>query len=273
MDIISEIRKKLDESRENKKKPYTAAGKIIQEAFNEVDAPIKDILDRKTAEFQKVNSEVQAEQAKIDAENKKTAEIKHSIQSFVNTTTIAITNAETDTEIVRIQKAIGSEKSRTAYYGSFIDELKTSCDNLNPLINQMKESIRKKADIERQQQAAELANDQVKLVELMEAKELLDEKMNEEAVRIKEKAFEQAVSIETPVIESLSEVVAPRRKTWKWKVDDLQMLYKKMPHLVELTPNKVKIQELIDTKKAEGSLKGIEELNIFGLTLYIEKLY
>jgi hypothetical protein len=51
------------------------------------------------------------------------------------------------------------------------------------------------------------------------------------------------------------------------------MLYKKMPHLIDLTPNKDKIGELLEVKKADGTLKDVEELKIFGLTLYLEKLY
>ena len=46
-----------------------------------------------------------------------------------------------------------------------------------------------------------------------------------------------------------------------------------MPHLVELTPVDNKIRELMATKKAEGALDDVEELKIFGITFYLEKLY
>jgi len=267
---LREIRKKLDESREAKKKPLTAAGKAIQEAYNELDAPIKDILERKEAEFRKVNEQVKREQDEIDRQNRKTAEIKLTLQSFINTTTISITNAITDAEIVRIQKAIGTEKSRDGYYGSYIDELKTACDSLNPLINERKAAIRRKTELEKEIQST---TDQFKAVELMEEKDLLENEMNENAIKIKEKAFQQAASFETPVIESVAEVIPPRRQTWKWRVDDLQATFKKMPELVELVVNKEAIQSLIDSKKADKSLVGLEEFKLPGITLYLEKLY
>lgn len=270
---LREIRKRLDESREAKKKPLTVAGKAIQDAFNELDKPIKDVLDRKEAEFRKVNEQVKAEQDAIEMQNKKNAEIKQTLQSFINTTTISITNALSDAEIVRIQKAIGTEKSRTGYYGSSIDELRASCDSLNPLINERKESIRHKNELEKAIEAARNGGNQFKAVELMEEKELLEAGMNENAIRIKEKAFQQAVSFETPIVESVAEVVPPRRQTWKWRVDDLQATLKKMPELVEIVPNKANIQALIDEKKADKSLNGLEEFKLPGITLYLEKLY
>lgn len=270
---LREIRKKLDESREEKKKPFTAAGKAIQDAYNELDKPIKDVLDRKTAEFTKVNDEIKAENLRIEQENQKKFNIQQSIQEFVNNTTIDITKAETDTEIIRIQKAVGSEKSRSGYYGEFLDQLKVSCDNLTPLINERKAFIRERAELEEKEKQALSNNDHNEMVKIKEAKELLEFSVNENAIRMQETAFEQAVNIVPVVVGEMAEVVAPRRSSWKWRVDDITSLYKKMPHLVELTPNKTKIDELLATKKAEGSLKGIDELKIFGLTLYLEKLY
>jgi signal transduction histidine kinase len=270
---LRDLRTVLKKSKDAKKRPFIDANSAIEDAYKELDKPIEDVLARKTAEFQKVNEEIKAENLKIQQEQQRKVEIQQSITSFINNTTTSITNAITDSEIVRIQKAIGSEKARVSYYKEYIDVLKESCDNLNSLINSRKSFIRESEEIKKKEAEALKSGDIQTATDLMERKELLQAEMAENTIRIQEKAFEQAVNIEVIVPEPNAEVVAPRRKSWKWRVDDVQLLYKKMPHLVELTPCKEKIDDLLNMKKAEGALKDVEELKIFGLTLYLEKLY
>lgn len=272
---IREVMKRLTESKEAKKRPYIDAGKAIQDAYNDLHKPLEDVLNRKLEEFKKVNDVVAKKNAEIEAQKQKNAEILNTLNGFINQTTTLIANATDDAEIVRIQKAIGSEKARYGYYGSYIEQLKTACDNLTPLINERKSHIRELAEIKQKQADALASGDIITATNLMEEIEYKDMQIAENVIRMQETSFKQVLntSVEVVVAEPNAEVVAPRRKSWKWRVDDIQSLAKKMPHLVDITPNKQKIDELLATKRAEGALKDIEELKIFGLTLYIEKLY
>ena len=272
---IREVMKRLTDSKEAKKRPFIDAGSAIQTAYNELYKPLEDVLNRKLTEFQKVNDEIKKENDLIEEQKRKNNEILTTLNNFINQTTTSIANAKEDTEIVRIQKAIGSEKARIGYYGSFIDQLKTSLDNLTPSINERKNHIREMAELQKKKDAAMKEGDMLAATTLMEEIEYKGMEISENVIRIQETAFKQMLntSVEVVVAEPSSEVVAPRRKSWKWRVDDIQSLSKKMPHLVDIAPNKQKIDELLATKRAEGALKDIEELKIFGLTLYIEKLY
>jgi signal transduction histidine kinase len=146
---LRDLRTVLKKSKDAKKRPFIDANSAIEDAYKELDKPIEDVLARKTAEFQKVNEEIKAENLKIQQEQQRKVEIQQSITSFINNTTTSITNAITDSEIVRIQKAIGSEKAIVSYYKEYIDVLKESCDNLNSLINSRKSFIRESEEIKK----------------------------------------------------------------------------------------------------------------------------
>lgn len=271
--LLRDIKNKLEKLKDAKKRPFIDANSAIQDAFKELNAPIDDVLKRKTEEFAKINNEIKAENLKIEQERQRELEIQQSITTFINNTTTLITNATTDSEIVRIQKAIGSEKARVSFYGEYMPKLKSACDNLTPLINGRKAFIREADSLMKEQEEALAVGDIQKATDILEKKELLEAEMAENKIRMQEKAFEQAVDIEVVIPESMSEAVKPRRTSWKWQVEDIQMLQKKMPHLVELVPNKERIQELLALKKSDGSLNNIEELKLFGLTIYLEKIY
>ncbi len=271
---IRSVMKKLVDSKDVKKEPYKKAGQAIQEAFNELYKPLEDVLNRKITEFTKVNNEIKAENDRLEKEKLQQEQVQATINTFINQTTTLIANAKDDTKIVSIQKAIGSEKARSGYYGVHLDTLKSACDNLTPLINERKEHIRELSKMKEQQAKALQDGDIQKATDLMEEIEFKDIQLSENVIRIQEKAFEQVLNTaEVVVAEPTAEVVAPRRSSWKWRIDDMQSLAKKLPHLVEITPIKQKIDELLATKKAEGALKDIEELKISGLTLYLEKTY
>ena len=56
--------------------------------------------------------------------------------------------------------------------------------------------------------------------------------------------------------------IAPKgRSNWKWRVDDIKLLQKKMPHLVKLVPDDEAIDLLLKTKRQDGSLDSVEEEN------------
>jgi len=46
-----------------------------------------------------------------------------------------------------------------------------------------------------------------------------------------------------------------------------------MPHLVTLTPNKEKIDELLVTKRLEGAFKDTDSIEFFGITFFIKKSF
>lgn len=255
-------------------KPYYTAYKMWNDAGKQFVEPLSKVLDEKMKEFTQLAESVRKENELIEQQNRITLAIQNNIANFINEITFKITTANTHLEIASIQMLIGTEKSRTTHYGGQLIDLKNACDGLNPLINKRKEFIKATLAIEEEgKKASETGNDD-KLVELAEKKELLDEEIKENALRLQEKAFEEIINVpKIEITESMSESVKARRSTWKWEIEDINLLSKKMPDLVELCPIKEKINDLLDIKKKDGSLNGVDRININGIIFYLEKRY
>jgi len=102
----------------------------------------------------------------------------------------------------------------------------------------------------------------------------VEETINQAQINVQEKAIFMASQPDIVEVESVvSEAPRPRRQSWEWKITDIQLLAKKMPHLVKIMPEEDKINELLKSKKTDGSLDGKEEENYFGITFFIQKLY
>lgn len=255
-------------------KPYYTAYKMWNDAGKQFIEPLSKVLDEKTKQFTELAESLRKENELIEQQNRLTLAIRDDISRFVNETTFKITSANTHLEIANIQKLIGSEKSREKHYGNQLNDLKTACDGLNPLINKRKEFIKADIALEEEQKKASETGNQDKLIELAEKKESLNEEIQENALRLQEKAFEEIINVpKIEITESMSESVKARRSAWKWEIEDIELLKKKMPDLVELCPIKSKINELLDAKKADGSLNGIDKLDFNGIIFYLEKRY
>ena len=183
-----------------------------------------------------------------------------------------IAESKTDTEIVSIEKMIGSEKTKTSLYQEFLPDLIIQVDALRPQIKKQKENVRELQKLVDAEKTAEENGDLVAMTEIKEKKEYAEAVIQETGVRIHETAFEQATTIDIVAPEIVD--TAPKGRTnWKWKVDDIKLLQKKMPHLVKLVPDNEAIEILLKSKKVDGSLKGKDEETLFGLTFYNDKSY
>lgn len=265
--------KDLEEVRKELSSPYADVPKLIKKVFDEVTAPISTLSVSKKADLKAANELAAAELKKAQQENARVEGIKAAMGNFINTVTREISLAETDTTIVAIQKKIGAEKSRTGFYAEFLEEFKQKCDALTAAINLRKESIRKYQDLAKAKEQAIKDDDPVKAAQINGEMEYVDAALTDNTIRLQEQAFEQASNIETYVAEPMINVAKAKTRRWLWKVDDMALLYKKMPHLVTLEPNRQAIDTILATKRADGSLKGKEEENMNGITFYLEKYY
>ncbi len=265
--------KELDEVRKELGKPSSELLDRLMRIFREVTEPISTLTASKKAELKAANELAAAELRQSQAEKMRVDGIKKKIGDFINEVTRDIGFADDDTKIVSIQKRVGTEKSRTTYYAEFLPELKEKCDALTPVINERKEFIRKANDLRNQQEQALIDNDPVKAAQTKGELEYVEAALTENTIRLQEQAFEQASSIETIVPETMINVAKAKTRRWLWKVDDINLVYKKMPHLVTLEPNRQAIDTILATKRADGSLKGKEEEKMNGITFYLEKYY
>lgn len=254
--------------------PYTANWKAWNEARKSLVDPVSDLLKRKEAEYRKLAIEIEAEKKQAEQEKERVSGIKQAIDSFFIAQSQAIAGAKTLGELTAIEKIIGSHKANKARYSEFLPELVAKAETLTPLIKQQKDNIRKlEAVKEAESKAAESGDDQA-VLDAMEAKEALQNKFDEVNIKAQEQAVGMATKAEvvTPEV-VLPSAPKPRRTTFEWECYDLDLLHKKMPHLVTLTPNKEKLDELLTTKRLEGAFIGTDSIDYFGCKLFIKKSY
>lgn len=264
---------KLTDKKEADKRPFIDAGKIIQTEYNSVFNPINDVISRKAEEKKVVARKIEQEAFAANAEIERQNNIKRSIISFIASITNDITEADTDKAIYSAEMRIGTELSRKNFYQEFMQNFREQCDELKPLIKKQKEYIRILRDVNKSQEAAEAQGDEAALVDLRIKAEGMKEFIDENKVRLQQKAFEQVENSDIAV--GVPTAVAPNaaRTWWKWRVDNIDLLDKKMPHLVDRIPNKEKIDQILADKRESGELSGKNELSFNGITFYLEKSY
>lgn len=266
---LDRLLKLLDELRKKIQSPYYLVCTDTNAIFKDIVKPLEEVRDNKKAELKAANELAEIEKRQALAEQQRKENILTAIAQFINQVTMAVSSATSDTEITRIQKLVGSEKNKKSFYAEYYSELVDKCESLEQPIKDRKEFIREKARLDEEIKNADASQ----AVELKEQQELLEAQTKESSIRLQETAFEAASTIQTVVGEPMIETVKPKSRRWTWRVDDIQLLQKKMPHLVKLVPNDEAIDTLFRSKKAEGLLIDDEELKIFGLTIYQEKFY
>lgn len=244
----------------------------IMHQFKSVHDPIKAELDRIANERKAVALQMQEEENRQKAEQLRISTAQAAIVTFCNGVALKISQAKTDSDIVMIEKMIGLEKTKKNVYQEFLPDLITQLDGLRPQIKEQKESIRELQKIAEQEKLALETGDIQTATDLKDKKEYYEQEIAERGIRIHEKAFEQASTIEILVPEMVE--VAPKgRSNWKWRVDDMKMLQKKMPHLVKVVPNEEAIELQLSTMKKDGSLSNQGSVMWNGITFYNDKTF
>lgn len=264
---------KLTDKKEIEKRPLIDAGKVIQNEYNSVFNPLNDVISRKAAEKKALADRIQRENDAANAEIARVSGIKLAIMQFVANCTNEITESDTDDKIVLVEKKIGSETQRKNVYQEFLPDLKSQCDELKPLIKQQKDYVRTLEKLNSGKEKALAKGDDNKAVELRIQAEAIKEIIEENKIKIQEKAFEQVENTDMQVGVPTSVAPSASRTWWKWRIDDIQLLAKKMPDLVELVPVKIKIDEILSSKREAGELEGQKELKLNGIVFYQESSY
>jgi|ERR1700760_2505629 len=270
---LSRLIKSLDDSRKGIKRPYDDVVDIVQEVFKELIQPLKAIEELKKKELATANEAARQEKFLIEQDQQRRQNIVFTMAQFLKNTTAAVADAKTDTEITRLQKLIGTEKSKKSFYDSFYEEFIEKCKALDEHIKDRKDIIRKNEALNAEIEKAIADGDQEKAVELREHQENLEAATEENILRLQEEAFQQAAAIETVVLETLIDTVKPKSRRWVAEVYDIKLLQKKMPHLVKLVPDDEAIDLLLKSKRAEGALENDKVLDLFGLKFYQKNFY
>lgn len=264
--------KELGNVKEKGKKAALDECRMWDAAYNDVHGTINELLIEKSNALQKVVDAIDEENRKKEQERQRVDGIKKEITNFILNTSSEIA-ATTDTAtLVAIEKKIGSHKGNESRYAEFITEMRDRCNELVPMIKKQKQHIKELDRIAKAKKKAEKAGDDRALEGLMQEETAVTDAIEGSKIEIQEAAINQATRPTEEAVVPESTDINFRRKQWKWDVKDVKELYKKMPHLVDLVPNKEKLDDLLRTKKTDGSLKDKEEVVVNGIRFYLSKL-
>jgi anion-transporting ArsA/GET3 family ATPase len=261
--------KEMEDVRKSISDPYFKTQKLVKGTFDEVVTILSDAVKSLKSEIVTVNSQVWEEDSVAKKEIDRVNNIKNSMISFINQTAIEIGNAQDDAILVLIQKRVGTEKSRKNFYQEFIDDFAQKCNSLTELINIRKETIKTGNRLQGDLLEAIAREDVEMQVEIREEIEVLERRMEENIIRIQETAYEQSLSTEIVVGEPTGDKIKGR-SLWKWRVDDMQKLFKKTPEFVSLEPNVAEIGKYLSENKDKWREEGKKEVNVNGLIFYLE---
>lgn len=248
--------------------PYTKFWSDWNKARKSIADPIVLALAEKTAAFTKMAEEIKRENDKLEAERVRIKGIKDAINAFTVDFAGKIAAATDNDTLIAIQMRIGTEKSHKVKWGEFIADFFEACKGLESSLKIQKSKI---AELKKLEDSEKTADD-AQLMEIMEMKETIVAEIEQGKIDVQEITVRAATSAtETVVPESLSLAPKARRTAKKWRVDNLTLLYKKRPDLVDLIPNKEKIDAMLDERRKAKVF--IEETTSDGITFYEEKSY
>lgn len=260
---------RLDEENKEDKERIKARN----EGYGKIMKQIYEILMSAEPQFIEGNKQILAKEKVVKLEIKKQNDIRSRHVEFVNDMTKFITAASDTKELARIQSLIGTEKSRTPFYGDYHPIIKDVCDSLLKLIDDRKRMIKDNAKLEKEYKKWFDTGDIVMATQIKEQIELNQLVIAENAQQIAQDAYKQVSAVAILDNELVSAAISPRLHRWSWKISDIELLYKKMPELVEKVPNTKAVNAFMKQKIEEKELNADQDNNFNGLVLYWKSFF
>lgn len=265
---LRELHQYLKERLEEENRLDKERIKIRSDVFGGYMKQIDQILTAAEPQLIETNKSILLSERAVNQEIDKQLAIRRRHVEFVKETTHKIIVTQDAKELGRIQSLIGTEKSRTGFYGDYHECIVTACDALLKLIDDHKRIIKENVKLKKDQEKYQAKGDISMETALEEQIRHNQDVIKENAEALASEAFSQILGIQTVTEKVESLAVHPRTHRWSYRVIDIEKLQKEMPHLVELVPNKKAINAFVKEKSDPGELDEIED-NIFsGLAIF-----
>lgn len=268
---VSTMLSELKNVKDNMKRPYLDANKTIDEMFNDMKRPLEAIFNEKNADKQKIARELEAERKKMEQERSRVAGIVQYTNNFILNATNFAKSAKSPEDLVKLERRIGSEKSRKSFFAEFYDDFCAKMDALRPLIAEQKEVLKQFSALSEQKDAAIEEGNMTSAMERMEELEGVQEQLNAAKTAVELTAFSTTSSVETYVPEHDAAAVTPKRVEFRYRVEDIEKLKKHHPELVSLVLNEVAAKEFL--RKNKQLLGKDDEKDFGGITIFKNKKF
>lgn len=246
-------------------------GRNWDAAKNSFLQQIELIKSKPKSEYDRICREIEQKRQEQEREKQRVAAIKNGIEQNSIMFAQKISQCKTSAELTNIERSINLEKGRKEKYQEFIEEAVVKFNELNSLLAKQKIEVKRLEDIERQQQEAKEKQDEEKLIKLMEEKEQLETKIEENNILVQEAAINQTLDNKIETAETVIPQIKVKRTTIEFEVVDINETLKKNPDWVELTPNKENIN--IYLKQLKETSKEDIDVTVAGIRFYTKKTY
>jgi hypothetical protein len=227
--------------------PFTERWKGWNASKKSLADPVDELLSRKEAEFKKKADENAAAAKKIEDDKIRVKGIKDAIDTFFLEQSQAVANTSEPSEIVRIEKLIGSNKANKTRYAEFLPLLVEKADILAELIKDKKTALR---ELEALNEAENNATDDQTVLDILEKKEQVEAKIEQTKNDVQEKALKMATEAEIVEPEiMIAEAPKPRLSKWSYEIIDIKQAEKAGLTLTVIDEKKVK--EILAKKRED----------------------
>lgn len=268
------VKKAISETHKAGKEESLRISQDWDAAKRSFESMVTSIEEKPNKEYIRLCQEVEDRRLRQQLELDRVQNIKNGIESNVLKFATDIANCTTTEQLIRVERLINLEKSRTDKYQEFMENAITRFNELNKILTTQKVTVRELEENARKQEAAKKANDDEELLRLKAQQELKVAKIEEVKTTVQEAAINQSIQQSAALATEAQEVIPAvkvRRSTWEWEVKDLKELAKKMPEWAMITPVEQKINEYLKAKKTEG-IDG-EEFTFAGIRFFLKKTY
>lgn len=243
--------------------------KARKEGYDKYMKPMEEILEAAEPILAAINHKLWSAEKDVVESIKLHNERQEALTSFVNEIAKAVAVAPDSKELVMIQKLIGTEKSKSSFYGEYKSKMVDGvCDALLSMIAERKQILKENQKVQHEYDTWLAAGDIDKAAQLKDTIELNNIMAQQNIERIADGAFQQISSILPVSTNFESATIHPRLHRWSWRVDDIELLYKKNPPLVSKEPNKKAINDFMKEKSDADELKLDCENNFNGLVVW-----
>ncbi len=266
---VNSILNYVENHRKNEKNPYLEAGKEIDTAHKAFSKPIEDARDSLQQKLNIIGKKMEEAENKRRQEIERQSSITSAINQFVLDSSIRIASANSNEQLLQIERLVNLEKANKSKYQEFLPSLIERCNDLTANIKDQKELIKQKEVVLKQQKdAIESGNDE-KAKELLDKMELLDEKMEENTLLVQETASKSILTSDIIIPES-NEAKA-RSARWNIEISDPKEAMKKAPDLLKVELDFQKASEVLKTLRETGVLSGKDSYTLNGIRYYQNK--
>lgn len=244
--------RKMESSLKNMDNPWTERWKSWNESRKSLLDPVSELLKRKGTEFTKKANENAEAERKAEAEKQRKINIISEIDNFFINQSQMIAEASDPSELVRIEKLIGSHKANASRYAEFLPLMASKAANLTDLIKQQKIALKELEGLKSAENAANEIGDDQAVLDSREAQEQITAKISENREVVQSEAISMATNSVVEEVEVIAPVAPkPRRTSWRFEVVDIKLAQK--AGLTETLINETKVDVILAEKRKNNT--------------------